>query len=398
MSVSTRRVILFVFVPVLLVVVLGLLAVWGIRSFLGESAPVPEDLPGGLARVSLPHPANSLTWSADGKYLAAGSWGSAPADGKAGPSEVYVADVARASVASTLTATGVVQGLAFAPDGTWLVVSTAPFKPFGAGPGVLTVFEIPAGTARFTAKPGDPENGFFDLAWAPDGTALYAIEGSAEPGGKAKVRRWDLPTFAEQPAVDSPQTNRYTALAVSPDRRTLAVAENDPRLIRLFDTAKGSVRTSFGVGSPDTNAPRLGFTPDGKAIGVFERVAGKLSWWDPATGRATKLTEGRFAIQPAALGDGAPHTVISPDGTTLARGAERHRGFGDLGWDNRAKEFGSFVEVTDLATATTRNWRVSDGGGSTDAPVLAFSPDGTKLAGTIKQADGASIVIWAVPK
>ena len=33
-----------------------------------------------------------------------------------------------------------------------------------------------------------------------------------------------------------------------------------------------------------------------------------------------------------------------------------------------------------------------------NAPGLAFSPDGTKLAGTVKQPSGESIVIWTAPR
>ena len=69
---------------------------------------------------------------------------------------------------------------------------------------------------------------------------------------------------------------------------------------------------------------------------------------------------------------------MSPDGRWTAQGEERHRGLGDLGFDNREKEFGCFVELKERATAKTWRWRVEKPPGST--PPVAFSPDGKKLA------------------
>jgi hypothetical protein len=62
--------------------------------------------------------------------------------------------------------------------------------------------------------------------------------------------------------------------------------------------------------------------------------------------------------------------------------------------DGRENEFGGFILVTERATETIWAWRVGKG----NAPDLAFSPDGKKLAGTALQMNGGSIVIWAVPK
>jgi hypothetical protein len=101
-------------------------------------------------------------------------------------------------------------------------------------------------------------------------------------------------------------------------------------------------------------------------------------------------------MQPAGLSDDPSHSSLSPDGSLLARGYERHRGFGDLGWDNREKEFGGFVDLTVVATAKTRVWRVSDA--QLAPPAVAFSPDGTRLAGSVRQPSGGAILIWAVPK
>jgi WD40 repeat protein len=399
MAVSSRRAIPFIWVPLLLVAVLGLLGLWGAWSLprffgLGGGTPAEEDTPAQLSGVLVPSQPNSLTWSADGRYLAAGTWGLAT--GETGPGEVFVVDVAKASVLTTLKAKSWVEGLAFSPDGKWLAVANRPSIPAGGAPPELVVFDVPAFTARFTAKAGRPENGFIDLAWAADSKSLHAIDGPVDNAqGKAGVRRWDVPAFTERPVIRALELKGPAALAVSPDGRTLALAKagsaSNALLVRLFDLGKRTEQSSFRA-ADQFRPPRLGFTADGKAVGVFD--GDPLSWWDPLTGRSAKPDPARFAIQPAGLSDQRSRDSASPDGSRQARGYERHRGFGDLGWDNRGKEFGAFVDVTDNVRAKTRTWRVGE---SASAPVVAFSPDGTRLAGTVQQPSGASILIWAVP-
>jgi WD40 repeat protein len=312
-------------------------------------------------------------------------------------------DVAKASVLTTLKAKSWVEGLAFSPDGKWLAVATRPSIPAGetpasGTPAELVVFDVPAFTARSTAKAGSPENGFVELAWAPDGKSLHAIDGPVgNASGKAKVRRWDVPAFTEQPAARALQLKGPAALAVSPDGHTLALSfgegETNALLLRLFDVGGGDER-SFRAGDP-FRLPRLGFTADGKAVGVFD--TNRLSWWDVATGRPAEPRAARFAVQPAGLSGYPGQNAVSPDGAWVAQGYDRHRGLGDLGWDNREGEFGGFVKVTQSATAKTWTWRVSR---AQEPPgAVAFSPDGTRLAGTVRQpSGGGSILIWAVPK
>jgi len=73
----------------------------------------------------VPRQPGALAWSADGAYLVGAAWGWWPAGEESGPSEVYVVDVAKASVAATLKVTGRAQALAFSPDGRWLAVAAA---------------------------------------------------------------------------------------------------------------------------------------------------------------------------------------------------------------------------------------------------------------------------------
>jgi hypothetical protein len=105
----------------------------------------------------------------------------------------------------------------------------------------------------------------------------------------------------------------------------------------------------------------------------------------------------RFGSQPAGLSYIGSWSSLSPSGGWQARGYEKHRGLGDLGWDNRDKEYGGFIDVTERATGKTRTWRVSQA--QLHEPAVAFSPDGKKLAGIVKQPGGGSnLIFWAVPK
>jgi len=398
---STRWAIWLVLLPLLLVAGYGLLVVWNGWSvlnafgFFGDTH-IAYDTPTQLGSISVPVRPNSLAWSADGSYLAAG------ATSETEPGLVYVVDVAKTSVVATLKTKCWVEGLAFSPDGKWLAVATRPATlpsaPTGTAPAELVVFGVPEFTAQFTAQTGGPESGFTDVAWAADSKSLLAIDGPVDgAAGKAALRRWDVPAGAEQPVVRTLEIKSFAALAVSPDGRTLGLAEAntdlDRILVRLLDIGTGTEQSSFQVG--DQQRPcRLGFTADGKAIGIFDTDRLKLSWRDVTSGRAAERG-GRFAVQPTGLSGQRSRASVSPDGGWVARAYEQHRGFGDLGFDNRGEEFGSFITVTNSATAKSQTWRVSK---AQEAPIVALAPDGAKLAGTVWQPSGASIVIWAVPK
>src|SRR5262245_20751707 len=107
MVVASQRAILFIWVALLLVAVLGLLALWSIQPFW---PPIQEDTPTDLTVVSLPCLPNSLAWSPDSVYIAAGTWGTS---GEASSGEVLVVEVALASVKTRLQVTCWVDGLAF---------------------------------------------------------------------------------------------------------------------------------------------------------------------------------------------------------------------------------------------------------------------------------------------
>jgi WD40 repeat protein len=401
MDASNFRPIVWILVPALGLVLHGLGAYRG-----GEPAGLQYDKPTELANVPVAHRPDAVAWSADGAYLAAGAWGWWSSDVKEPPpSEVYVVNVAKPSVAATLKIADTVSALAFSPDGKWLAVASSRSFSDVPDPVQLTVFDVPGWTVKFTATAGGAKNNFLDLAWAADSKALYAID-ALQFGDDARVRRWNFPAFTELAALVAPKTDgKWTALAASPDGQTLAVATTaktkdqpfDMRVVRLYDVGKGTVRSSI-VAEPATfNTPRLVFTPDGKAVGLVE--SSKLTWWETAGGRTTKQPPDAFAAQPAAvINSGMAGFTTTPDGKVKVLGEARYPRLGPEAFDQTKNKWGAFVVVTD--TVKDKNWTYRSGecNGAGEMPVVTFSPDGTKLAVPARNPKGASVLIWAVPK
>jgi hypothetical protein len=109
MSACERRLIWFLLVPVVAGAGLGLLVLWGAHSF----APARYSTPIQLA--SVPVSARVLAWAADGAYLAAGR----PGGGSRDKSDVFVVNVAKSSVTTTLQVAGWIEGLAPRTDIGW---------------------------------------------------------------------------------------------------------------------------------------------------------------------------------------------------------------------------------------------------------------------------------------
>jgi RNA polymerase sigma factor (sigma-70 family) len=352
-----------------------------------------------LARVEVPAQPTSLTWSPDGKYIAAGTWlrdNAAPL--KAAPSPVYVIDVAKEAQTTTLQLKTWVTALAFSADGKWLAVGTT-YQERTLRGAELVVFDVPGFTPQFRATAGST-GGFADLCWAPDSQTLYALDLPSEYDDKAAVRRWSVPDFREGPAITTPQTITYKSIAVSADGRTLAVVDQikiGPGVVRLYD-AEGEERSAIKSDdiSSETTA-RVGFTPDGKTVGVLA-FDGRLGWWDVATGRRTEPEPGQGPFRFGTPFPGRSHhpayEAFSPDGRQRLRGREMHS---VILFDRSPPEtYGLFLDLKDLVTDKERTWRIYEPTGS--PPAVAFSPDGKRFAAAVGFPDNGTIVLYATPK
>jgi WD40 repeat protein len=307
-----------------------------------------------------------------------------------------------------------IRALAFSPDGSTLALASwdgrvglwdvAAEKEVGAVEG-----GGPVAAVAFAPGPGPSTLAcaVWDEAW----------QGILHPSGK--LIQHDLAGGADRILPTIPGTfsmplpgvlpGGVTALAFSPDRRTLALAVGQfyPDLKRttghvvLVDVARSAERRTIPV--PEHLVLSLAFSPDGTTLagGTWKKEkdgsSGRVSRWDAATGRALAPLQGHKG--------GVTCVTFSADGTALASSSWDHTvkvwdvagarekttlaGHGDRVWSvafspasppGRLLASGSLdgtVKLWDLAAAeecTTLR------GHTASVYTLAFSPDGKKLA------------------
>jgi len=226
--------------------------------------------------------ARALAFSPDGRVLAVGGRGST----------VRLWETATARELPPLRGQGErVDGLHFAPDGARLTV--------GPWDGPLTDWDWNRGRSVYA-----PERFVHELtrlAPALDGTTLAAGDASGRVTlwrGSAELR-WEVVPGRRKPV---------TALAVSPDGKTLAVATLLDPVVRVYDTSGGAVLYKVGEGNWGVTA--LAYSPDGAFLAAAD-LNGKTRLYDAATGRPR-----------ATVGSPRPvyALVFSPDGTVFATG------------------------------------------------------------------------------
>ena len=247
---------------------------------------------------------------------------------------------------STLRALFALTGLLLSPP-EFLHASDLPAVPDGEFP----TWNLPEGAV---VRLGKGRMGESDraISFSPDGRLLAVASGIG-------VWLYD---------VDAPE--RLTLLPVelansvsfSPDGTTLASGSgfNEGGKITLWDVATGSQTSTL---EEDWWVKNVEFSPDGRNIASIG--GGRVGVWDVATGTRTATLQG--------LTSPSLSVAFSPDGTTLASGAE----------DGTAS-------LWDLTTGT--NTATFEGHGGYVQSV-AFSPDGRTFASG--DQDG-SIRLWDV--
>jgi WD40 repeat protein len=204
-------------------------------------------------------------------------------------------------------------GIEFSPDGRLLATTSGPrVRLFDAETGA-TLGEIRAGAdAGTTTLPLGRPVGWLSPTFSEDGTMIATTRGFE---GGADV--WDVGTGSSIATVDAlPEPDPLdSAVALSPDGRTLAVGGWYPGIVRLVDVRTGKLLHELDTGG--AGAFTLEFTPDGRTLAVsgFESVA---FLWDVATGTqiGPRLTAGsrRTSLD------------LSPDGRRLLMAASNGEG------------------------------------------------------------------------
>jgi WD40 repeat protein len=192
------------------------------------------------------------------------------------------------------------------------------------------------------------------LAFSPDGRTV------ATASGDETVKLWDAATRRER-AVLRGHAGEVACLAFSPDGRFLATGSAD-RLVKIWDPWVARERQTLRGHAQRVSA--VAFSPDGRtlATGGADRL---VKLWDVATGREQAALD-RHATRVRAL-------AFSPDGRTLASASE----------DRTAK-------LWDVAAARER---LTLAGHLQVVDSVAFSADGrTLVTGSMDR----SVKLWDV--
>jgi WD40 repeat protein len=314
------------------------------------TAQVDEALRAALVVPDLSHvlrqanPIDSVAFSPDGRYLAAGGVGGAMrlwdlSDHTATPD--ILGDVATSSVNS----------VAFAPGGRKLAA--------GHRNGEVRLWDLTTRDHAVASRvlPVGATNDVSSVAFAPDGRTLAA--GSRD----GSVRLWNLAAPDAAPVVLSDDRFEVWSVAFSPDGRTLA-SGGVAGLVRLWDVNDPAAAPREFSRDANNVVYAVAFAPDGRTLTAGDRN-GEVRLWDLTTnGAPVTLPGGAKSVRSVAFG--------GPDGRTLAAGGDDGR---------------------------VRLWNLADPGA---APVVlpgvnnsvssvAFAPDGRILAAG---GSGNAVQLW----
>ena len=226
---------------------------------------------------------------------------------------------------------GAITALAVSPDGSRLVVAT--------GDGTISMIDLDNLDSAYTRT--FDVNDFSNISYSPDGKVFAAAQERAigvfgVRGGRKKETL-------------SGHSGKVSALAISPDAKTLVSVSGEDQTIRVWDLEEGRLIETIGeeVGS----VTEVAFAPSGQYF-VTGSIANSryLKFWDANTFELLQT----YPQQPNIFG-----LAITPDGQTLLAAVK------------------NFIRAWDINTSQ-QLWSVK--AASLDINTIAVSPDGRLLA------------------
>jgi WD40 repeat protein len=281
--------------------------------------------------------------------------------------------------------------LVFSPDGKFLATPQSFFNNMK----VTTVLQLwEAATAKEVKQiPVEQPNGVSVLTYSPDGKMLAYASGNA-------VHLCTPETGKELRNIPGQQFG-ITALAFSPDSKTLAVKGLTDPQVRLYEAATGKARRQLGEEAPGNNLGlvlswgglamgNVAFSSDGKLLALGGGHAARM--WETETGKEAGLPGGHRGEVTA--------LAVAPGGLVASKGADNTVRLWEAGTGKERHHFRAPAGTTQVAFApdgktvalahtdnSVRLHEMTTGkelrrvkGHQNGVAAVAFSPDGKTLA------------------